>query len=232
MAETSQLALPSNRDYDKLVVHAGDSDEQAASTLAKRRKMVASLYVRGWHQDEIAERLGVATSTICRDLQILREEWERSTARNVSAIVAREVDSLMLQRRELWDAWEKSKLTHTKTTVETRAGRKRTKGAAAGGRATNDARASDGAREAMGLPLERASNDAREPEASESDEADAGQLVRRESEDSPGDPRYQALILAVNERLAKLLGLDAPKDVNLNVAPVVKVVGNIDHDLI
>jgi hypothetical protein len=39
-------------------------------------------------------------------------------------------------------------------------------------------------------------------------------------------------MLAVSKRLAELLGLDASKEVTLNVAPVVKVVAGLDLDAI
>lgn len=193
-----------------LVSYVGDSPEQTATTIARRQRIVSDMYVTGHTIMEIADALGVGHSTIGRDVQSIREEWAKTIDKNAGTLVAREQARLEWQIRELAAAWERSKLTHTKTTIETRAGRRK-------GKATGKAGGTAG-------------DPAGDAATGEHDETDAGQTVKRESEDSPGDPRYQALILAVAERLARLLNLDTPKETNTGAAPVIKVVSGISMD--
>ena len=46
------------------------------TAIAQRRKQVAELYVQGWNQYAIAEKLGVTQPTICTELQRIQKEWE------------------------------------------------------------------------------------------------------------------------------------------------------------
>jgi DNA-binding CsgD family transcriptional regulator len=74
----------------------------------KRRHEVAELYLQGWSQLAIAEKLGVTQSTVSHDLEKVQAEWRASGIRNFDLI--REVELRKLDRieREGWAAWERS----------------------------------------------------------------------------------------------------------------------------
>ena len=75
----------------------------------KRREHVAELYVQGWTQVAIAEKLEVGQVTICEDLKKVRTMWKESAVRDFD--LAREIELKKLDRMELeaWAAWERSK---------------------------------------------------------------------------------------------------------------------------
>jgi len=72
-----------------------------------------------WTQTEIAAELGVAVSTVSRDLGIIEQRWYDEQQANLTAIVNRLVAELDEMRREAWAAWERSKLPRETNTVET-----------------------------------------------------------------------------------------------------------------
>lgn len=76
--------------------------------IASRRKTVAELYVQGWTQVQIAEKLNVTQTTICTDLQRLHKEWRESRLRDFDAARELEIQKLDRLEREAWAAWERS----------------------------------------------------------------------------------------------------------------------------
>jgi len=57
-------------------------------TAAERRPKVVSMRKAGYGQREIADQLGIAVSTVCKDLQFALEEYGAATAREVSEMRA------------------------------------------------------------------------------------------------------------------------------------------------
>lgn len=76
--------------------------------IAQRRKHVAELYVQGWTQMAIAEKLEIAQTTVCTDLQRLQKEWRESRLRDFDAARELEIQKLDRLEREAWAAWERS----------------------------------------------------------------------------------------------------------------------------
>ncbi len=76
--------------------------------IAQRRKNVAELYVQGWTQVAIADKLQIAQSTVCEDLQRLQKEWRESRLRDFDAVRELEIQKLDRLEREAWAAWERS----------------------------------------------------------------------------------------------------------------------------
>lgn len=79
--------------------------------LAERRQTVASFYLQGKSQVEIALKLGVSQPTIGSDLKHIREEWVAQGIKNFDEAKAKELAGLDLAETELWDSWFKSKET-------------------------------------------------------------------------------------------------------------------------
>src|SRR4051794_20268826 len=76
--------------------------------IAQRRKNVAELYIQGWNQTAIAEKLGMGQSTVCYDLQKLQKEWRESRVRDFDAARELEIQKIDRLEREAWAAWERS----------------------------------------------------------------------------------------------------------------------------
>jgi len=77
--------------------------------IAERRKTVASLYLQGKFQDEIAKVVKVDRGTVSRDLKALQEEWLKSGVMDLNAAKARELAKIDEIERQAWVAWEQSR---------------------------------------------------------------------------------------------------------------------------
>ena len=75
---------------------------------AQRRQKVTERYLQGWSQAEIAAELAVAQSTISKDTQYVRRQWEQAAVSNFDQLRARELQKLNHIERQAWDAWERS----------------------------------------------------------------------------------------------------------------------------
>jgi len=76
--------------------------------LARDRKKIGELYLRGWLQADIAQVLKLNQSTISRDLKALHREWLASALADFSKAKAQELAKIDDLEREYWRAWERS----------------------------------------------------------------------------------------------------------------------------
>lgn len=79
-----------------------------ATEQIQRRNRVASLYLRGHTQAEIAEQVGVDRSTVSRDLEWVRGEWLDSAIRDFDEHRAKELARIDETERQAWIGWERS----------------------------------------------------------------------------------------------------------------------------
>lgn len=80
-------------------------DEAAAQ---KRRADVARLYLQGRRQVDIASAVGVNQSTVSRDLDHLRREWQADAKRSIDQRAAEELARIDRIEATAWEAWERS----------------------------------------------------------------------------------------------------------------------------
>lgn len=76
--------------------------------IAQRRKNVAELYVQGWTQVTISEKVQIAQSPVCEDLKWVQREWRESRLRDFDSARELEIQKLDRLEREAWAAWERS----------------------------------------------------------------------------------------------------------------------------
>src|SRR6516164_4206609 len=100
--------------------------------IAERRKKVASLYLQGKFQDEIAKEVKVDRGTVSRDLKAVQEEWLKSGVMDLNAAKARELAKIDEIERQAWVAWEQSRkdaetMEVTGTAQEAKASRTRSR---------------------------------------------------------------------------------------------------------
>lgn len=76
--------------------------------IQQRRKQIAELYVQGWTQMAIAEKLNIGQPTVSLDLQKLQKEWRESRIRDFDTVRELEIQKLDRLEREAWLAWERS----------------------------------------------------------------------------------------------------------------------------
>lgn len=77
--------------------------------MAKRRRRVAELYLRGKSQRMIAEDVGFSVATVNRDLNYIQDRWKESALVDMDRAMARQLARLQQIEDELWEAWHKSK---------------------------------------------------------------------------------------------------------------------------
>jgi hypothetical protein len=76
--------------------------------IVQRRQQVADLYLQGWTQMAIADRLQVGQATVSTDLKAIQDDWRSSTVRDLDLIREVELRKLPRLERECWAAWERS----------------------------------------------------------------------------------------------------------------------------
>lgn len=77
--------------------------------MAARRRKVASLYLRGIWQPEIAGMVGISQSTVSRDLAVVRKWWLEEARADYDAKVAEQLAKIDAVELEAWTEWQKSK---------------------------------------------------------------------------------------------------------------------------
>lgn len=80
------------------------SSTTKAERAARRRKVAKHLRL-GKSYEEIADAVGVSTSTIGRDVQTLREQWREEAVGDMGEHVARRLAELKAIKREAFAAW-------------------------------------------------------------------------------------------------------------------------------
>jgi hypothetical protein len=76
--------------------------------IARDRRRVADLYLKGWLQADIAAELSIDQSTVSRDLKALQKAWMASALVDIDAVKGRELAKVDQLEREYWVAWERS----------------------------------------------------------------------------------------------------------------------------
>jgi hypothetical protein len=82
--------------------------QQDKFRIAERRKTVASLYLRGKFQHEIAKEARVDRGTVSRDLKAVEAEWLKSGVMDLNAAKARELAKNDEVERQAWAGWQRS----------------------------------------------------------------------------------------------------------------------------
>ena len=90
----------------------------------QRRAKVANLYLQGWYQVDIAEKVGVTQQQVSSDLKVLRKEWLASSIRDFDKARDNELFKIDNLEREYWAAWEKSKTDYSKKSIKAKGTKK------------------------------------------------------------------------------------------------------------
>jgi len=88
------------------------------SIIQNRRYNVSDLYLKGWPQFKIAEKLGVTQGLISQDLKILRRAWQIESLSNFDKKQSIELIKIDKLEHTYWDAWELSKIVQKKKKAE------------------------------------------------------------------------------------------------------------------
>jgi len=93
--------------------------QRSNSQLARDRRKIADLYLKGWLQADIAEELGISDSTVSRDLAAMRKAWLKSALMDFNEAKARELAEIDHLERVAWAEWLESKEAKESTVQKT-----------------------------------------------------------------------------------------------------------------
>ena len=88
-------------------------------TKEERLPIVARLYSQGLNARDIAKRLNntplkTSAATISDEIEVLKREWREQSLNIMEEQLFRELSQIDYTIRELWNAWEQSKVDRTK----------------------------------------------------------------------------------------------------------------------
>jgi len=174
--------------------------QRDAAQRARDRRVIADLYLQGWLQADIADKLKINQSTVSRDLRALQAEWLESALVDFDDAKARELAKVDRLEREYWRAWERS-CEDAETTV------KKTKGAV------------------KKTVIKKEDGDEEDGKSKFVSERPAE--VSQTAKGQAGDPRFLAGVQWCIDKRCKVLGIDAPVKLQLggNVAIIQRVAG-------
>lgn len=93
------------------------TQKRSPSQVAKHRRKIAEMYLQGRYQEEIAEALGIAQSTVSRDIKYLLAEWREDAKKDIEQRKAELEQKYIHIWREANAAWLKS-LEAAETTIQ------------------------------------------------------------------------------------------------------------------
>ncbi len=82
---------------------------RSKSQVARDRKIIAELYLKGQSQAQMEKVIGVDQTTISADLKAIAEDWRKSGLMDMNEAKQRELLRLDMAEREAWAAWDASK---------------------------------------------------------------------------------------------------------------------------
>jgi len=92
--------------------------QRSREQIAKDRAEIANLYLQGWPQWKIGDRLNFTQSQISRDLTFIRQAWLASAVVDFDAMRAKELAKIDHLEETYWEAWERSVGKSTQTTQQ------------------------------------------------------------------------------------------------------------------
>jgi len=85
-----------------------NTKRRLANELARDRRRIADLYLKGWLQADIADELQLSQTTISRDLKTMQGKWIAAALIDFNQAKGNEIAKIDRLEREHWAAWERS----------------------------------------------------------------------------------------------------------------------------
>jgi len=82
---------------------------RSKSQWTRDRRKIADLYLQGFIQADIADKIGVCQQTISNDLKSLHKEWIASALVDFDEAKAQELAKIDRLEREYWAGWDRSR---------------------------------------------------------------------------------------------------------------------------
>jgi hypothetical protein len=82
--------------------------KRSKSQRLRDRRLIASLYLKGEYQSDIAAQLGISQGQVSKELAALQVEWQASALVDINTAKARELAKIDALELEYWTAWKRS----------------------------------------------------------------------------------------------------------------------------
>ena len=187
-----------NAKNSQIQIYPGKPDAHSRSPQEKERDLaeISRLYLRGWTHADISAYLteernySIHTRTVTRDLGVIRQRWIESQLLNFGESQARELERADRLIEMLWNEWDRSREDQVSEVSE----------------AVRDINIADGAKGKDG----------------KADEKGSGYMYTREKKvisraNRDGNVGFAKEIRLCIELRMRILGLDAPKQIDINV---------------
>lgn len=86
----------------------GPGRRRSSGELARDRRRISDLYLRGWLQADIAKEIDRSDATVSRDIKVLQRDWLKSALIDFDQAKARELAKIDDLERTYHEAWERS----------------------------------------------------------------------------------------------------------------------------
>ena len=83
-----------------MIAKGEKSRKRTREQITHDRLQISELYLNGYTQAEIGEKLAINQSTVSRDLKVLRGQWLESSLRNFDAMLAEQLAKVDQQERD------------------------------------------------------------------------------------------------------------------------------------
>jgi hypothetical protein len=84
--------------------------KRSKSQKIRDRRLIASLYLKGEYQSDIAAQVGISQGQVSKELAILQADWRTSALIDINEAKARELAKIDALELVYWQAWERSQL--------------------------------------------------------------------------------------------------------------------------
>ena len=75
---------------------------RSSGQLARDRRKIADLYLKGWIQADIAAEIGMAQQTVSNDIKALQKDWLASALIDFNEAKSQELAKVDRLEREYW----------------------------------------------------------------------------------------------------------------------------------
>jgi hypothetical protein len=82
--------------------------KRSKSQRLRDRRLIASLYLKGEYQSDIAAQLGISQGQVSKEIAVLHDDWRASALIDINEAKARELAKIDTLELEYWTAWKRS----------------------------------------------------------------------------------------------------------------------------
>lgn len=94
------------------------ANKRTSTQINYDRTEIARLYLRGWSQNAIGDKLEMTQQMVSYDLKALQKEWQKSALVDIDAAKSHELARIDELERTYWTEWEASKEERETTTTK------------------------------------------------------------------------------------------------------------------